>query len=91
VTKTYSLETKMAMFRHRFCYNDYVHARWACKPWTYPSHFLDFLSLNNFFLIFDLSLSSSTPSGARWRAPKSQVLGPWFLKQRNCRDLRARS
>jgi hypothetical protein len=41
VIKTCSPETRMAMFGHRFYYNDCVPAKWA-KLWTYRSHFLDF-------------------------------------------------
>jgi hypothetical protein len=47
VTRTCSPETKMAMFGHRFCYNNCVPARSTCKPWTYPSHFLGFFPLSN--------------------------------------------
>jgi len=47
VTRTCSLETKMAMFGHRFCYNNCVLAKSPCKPWTYPSHFLGFSPLSN--------------------------------------------
>lgn len=32
VTRTYSPNTKMVMFGHRFCYNDYVPARSAYQP-----------------------------------------------------------
>jgi hypothetical protein len=49
VTKTFSPETGMAMFGHRFYYNDCVPVRSLCKLWMYPSNFLSFFPLSKPF------------------------------------------
>ncbi len=48
VTRTCSPETRMAMFGHKFCYNDCVPPRWTSKPWTYCSHIPGFFPRMNF-------------------------------------------